>query len=75
MALRLYKNKMYTVENINSIPLNLESTAIKEDDKTVAFCSRFNPLSNLYPHRMEVDGKMYASNEHFYQSKIGRAHV
>ena len=62
-----YKKKAYTLETVHTSDIDVESIAVKDDGKTVAFCSRFHPLSNMYPERIVVDGKSYASTEHYYQ--------
>lgn len=65
----LFKKKIYTLENIHTIPIDIKEIAVKEDQQTIAFASRFNELSNLYPVEMTVDGITYKSNEHFYQAQ------
>ena len=65
----IFKNKAYTLENIHAIPFDLEPIAIKEDEESVAFASRYHPFSNLYPKEVEVEGKTFASTEHYYQFK------
>ena len=62
-----FKNKEYSIKNIHCININTQKLSEKYTDKVFAFAGRFNPLSNLSPCPIDIDGNTYPSSEHYYQ--------
>lgn len=59
----VYKNQRFSLDNIDSIDFD----TWEQDEATVAFASRFSPLSDLHISSFEIDCIVYPSVEHFYQ--------
>ena len=63
----IFKNQAFTVNNIHTISFDTRKLSENTDGVTLAFAGRYSPLSNFFPHPIEVNGETYQSSEHFYQ--------
>jgi len=63
----IYKNKQYTLENVNTMGINLTKLGEKTDQQHLAFAGRFSQLSSLAPCPIEKDGIQFNSAEQLYQ--------
>jgi len=74
-----FRNKNYSVKNIANIPADLTKLGSKENDNVFAFSGETNPLSNLFHCNITVEGTVYPSAEHYYQSEkcksLGKADI
>lgn len=62
-----FRNKLYSFENINDIPVDITSIGTKASDSHVFFAGEYSPLSNLHPCRLETEERIFPSSEHLYQ--------
>ena len=65
----VFQKKLYSVDNIQSIPLDLQGIGTKVTDTHVFFKGRYAPLSNLYNCQLHVDGHSFHSSEQLFQFK------
>lgn len=63
----IYQRKPYSTDNIECIGFDTTTIGEKCDENMIAFSSRYSPLSNLYPTRIEIDNNQFKSTEHYYQ--------
>ena len=62
-----FQKTLYSVDNIQTIPLDLQGIGTKVTDTHVFFKGRYSPLSNLYDCQLNVDGHTFHSSEHLFQ--------
>ena len=64
------KGKTYTVNTLNQLPEELSAFKVtsKEDQQTVGFFGKINPLSNFHLAPFCVDGVEYISSEQYIQA-------
>ena len=62
-----YKGQLYSDETIHKIPLDTTGIGMETTDSHIFFKGQFNPLSNLYNHELELNGKTFHSTEQLYQ--------
>lgn len=65
----IFQKQRYTVENIESIPLDTKAIGTIVTDSHVYFKGSYSPLSNMYSCKLEVNGHEYSSSEQLYQFK------
>ena len=77
MKPKLYKDKLiinratYTVDSLHALPLELrpETLATCNLDTAVLFYGQDSYLSNFYPSKFMLDGKIFDGSEQYYQYK------
>ena len=62
-----FKEKLFSIDTIKTMPLDLSGLGNKETDKYILFAGQFSALSNFYPCTIEHDGISFPSSEHLFQ--------
>jgi hypothetical protein len=65
----LFREQLYGQEDLNHMPLETETATCVKSNGVTIFSGELCPLSNLYPTTLYIDGKPYASTEHYYQTE------
>jgi hypothetical protein len=70
----VFQGNLYGKSDLHIIPLDTEKSFCRRGSNVTVFKGELCPLSNLYSINLSIDGKDYASNEHWYQYKKLLAH-
>ena len=65
----LFHGQVYGQDDLNHMPLETETATCRKGNGVTIFSGELCPLSNLHPITLFIDGKPYASSEHYYQTE------